>query len=332
MASTVLLLLLAALLPLRLRSLLSHLLIPKSDDSSYKNNSKKRLMISLVSIPLLLSATIFALSDLDLQSSKDEGLIAEVENLKLKIARLESILEENANTLSTKVLHLEENSKLIKEMEHRIQILQNSVSRLKMSVGSTSDYATIVTAMEEEVRLLWDESRKNNFEYHALQSKAFEEEKKVNELTSEVVKMENVITEQWIQIRQFEQSLQIMKIMTSKVHEKTKSKAQGRKPVKFTMLKFIKHVRHNYFLEGADVPDAFFLGNYISNSCMSRTFDQVKGMWSAVKEWHYKLQEWVKQLLEMNEFTAPLANNEVIFFLASAVVVMPVMSVLALFQ
>lgn len=280
-------------------------------------------MLSLVSIPLLLSATIFALSDLDLQSSKDEGLIAEIENLKLKIARLESMLEENANKLSAKVLHLEENSKLIKEMEHRIQILQNS-----MSVGSTSDYETIVTALEEEVRLLWDESRKNNFEHHALQSKAYEEEKKVDELTSEVVKMENLITEQWIQIRQFEQSLQMMKIMTSKVHGKTKSKAQWQKHVKFTMLKFIKHVRHHYLLEGADLTDAFFLGNYISNSSMSRTFDQVKGMWSAVKEWHYKLQEWVKQLLEMNEFTAPLANNE-----ASAVVVMPaVMSMLALFQ
>jgi len=45
-------------------------------------------MLPFVSIPLLLSATVIALSDLDSPASKDDGLVAEVENLKLKIARL----------------------------------------------------------------------------------------------------------------------------------------------------------------------------------------------------------------------------------------------------
>jgi len=40
-----------------------------------------------------------------------------------------------------------------------------------------------------QVRLLWAESRKNNFNYHILESKAFEEENKVEEVTSEVVKV-----------------------------------------------------------------------------------------------------------------------------------------------
>lgn len=324
------LLLLIVLLPLRLLSLASRLLISKPNDSSSKS---KRWILHLISIPLLLSVTVFALSDLDSPSSNDnDGLIAEIENLKLKVASLESMLEENTDKFNCKIQHLQEKNRQIEEMEHRIQYLQTSVSKLKTPEGSSSVCEKMVVALEEEVRVLWAESRKSNFDYHNLQSKAKEEEEKMEEATLAVAKMENIITEQWIQIRQFEQSLQMMKIMTAKVHKKSTPLVQWQRKVKSTVLKFIKQVRHHYLPEIADLPDAFFLGNYISKSSLSRVFDQLKRTWSAVKEYHQKLQDSIKHSLEMIEFTAPLANQEVVFFLASVLVVMPIMCVVAMFS
>jgi len=143
--------------------------------------------------------------------------------------------------------------------------------------------------------------------------------------------MENVITEQWIQIRQLEQSLQMMKIMTSHVHKKSILKVHKKKSTMFSVLKFIKDLHHRFLPDGADLPDSFFLGNYISKSSTSQAVDQFRRMWSAVKRWHYELQTFVKWALEANEFTAPFSNKEVIFFVASAVVVLPLMSAWSLF-
>ncbi|ONK80157.1 uncharacterized protein A4U43_C01F14500 [Asparagus officinalis] len=328
MAWAVLLILASFLtLPLPFLSIASRLL-------NHNGKFKRRFMLSFFSVHLLLCAAIFALSDLDSSSSSNyHGLISELDDLNLKVSRLETILEENTYILVSKTLDLDEYNKQIEELEHEIQFLQNSLNKMKTSAGSSSDSETVVAALEQEVRLLWAESRKNNFNYHMLESKANEEENKVKEVTSVIVKMENIITEQWIQIRQLEQSLQMMKIMKSNVHKKSTAKAQKERPILFSVLKFMKGVRYGYLSDGGgpDLVDAFFPGNYISKSFISRAIDHLKRMWSAIKKWHHELQGSVKWALEMNEFTAPLANKEVIFFLASVLVVMPIMSAWGLF-
>ncbi|XP_020245126.1 uncharacterized protein LOC109823241 isoform X3 [Asparagus officinalis] len=290
MAWAVLLILASFLtLPLPFLSIASRLL-------NHNGKFKRRFMLSFFSVHLLLCAAIFALSDLDSSSSSNyHGLISELDDLNLKVSRLETILEENTYILVSKTLDLDEYNKQIEELEHEIQFLQNSLNKMKTSAGSSSDSETVVAALEQE--------------------------------------MENIITEQWIQIRQLEQSLQMMKIMKSNVHKKSTAKAQKERPILFSVLKFMKGVRYGYLSDGGgpDLVDAFFPGNYISKSFISRAIDHLKRMWSAIKKWHHELQGSVKWALEMNEFTAPLANKEVIFFLASVLVVMPIMSAWGLF-
>ncbi|XWS12602.1 hypothetical protein CRYUN_Cryun37aG0104300 [Craigia yunnanensis] len=52
-------------------------------------------------------------------------------------------------------------------------------------------------------------SFKNNFELHVLESKARNTEDRLEVVTSQVEKMAEVVTEQWIQIQHLEQALQI---------------------------------------------------------------------------------------------------------------------------
>lgn len=251
----------------------------------------------------------------------------EIQQLKIKLSKLEFILEDNTEVLYSRTLHLNENSKRIQEMEENIKFLHNSLSMIKTSQDSSTSSEEMVKIMEEEVRLLWAESRKNNFNYHILESKAYEKEIEMKALIAEVEKMENIVTEQWVQIQQLEQALQTMQIMASKVRKKSEPKVHKKKPREWSVLKVIKGVRRYYLPEVADLPDTFFLGNYISKSSISRTYDNLKTTFLAAKRWHHELQILVKWALEMNEFTAPLANKEIVFFVASAIIIIPIFSV-----
>lgn len=251
----------------------------------------------------------------------------EIQQLKIKLSKLEFILEENTKMLYSRTLHLNVNSKRIEEMEENIKFLQNSLSIIKTSEDRSTFSEEMVKMMEEEVRLLWAESRKNNFNYHILESKAYEEEVKREALTAEVEKMENIVTEQWVQIQQLEQALQTMKIMASKVRTKSEPKVHKRKPSEWTVLKVIKGVHRRYLPEVADLPDTFFLGNYISKSSISQAYGHLKRTFLAAKRWHHELQHLVKWALEMNEFTAALANKEIVFFVASVIIIVPIFSV-----
>ncbi|RZC65301.1 hypothetical protein C5167_008986 [Papaver somniferum] len=46
----------------------------------------------------------------------------------------------------------------------------------------------------------------------------------------------------------------------------------------------------------------------------------------SLKEYHHQLQRFVKHEMERNEFTATIANQEVVFFLASALVTFPILT------
>ncbi|KAI5593207.1 hypothetical protein BDE02_04G202800, partial [Populus trichocarpa] len=142
--------------------------------------------------------------------------------------------------------------------------------------------------LEEEVRVLWATLRKNNFDIHVLESKAREAEDRLQMVTSQVQKMEDIVSERWIQIQQFEQALQLKEI-------RLKAQRQARPP-RWTFLKFFS------YLSGEYLPNAHGLLIHIS------------------------LQVFVKQEMERHEFTACLANQEIVFFVASALIIFPVLS------
>ncbi|CAL2226206.1 unnamed protein product [Prunus armeniaca] len=58
-----------------------------------------------------------------------------------------------------------------------------------------------LNALEEEVRLLWAASRKYNFDLHVLESKAQDDEDRLETVASQAPKMADIVTEQWIQIQ-----------------------------------------------------------------------------------------------------------------------------------
>ncbi|KAG5561735.1 hypothetical protein RHGRI_004698 [Rhododendron griersonianum] len=73
--------------------------------------------------------------------------------------------------------------------------------------GESSRANERLNQLEEEVRLLWANMRKTNFELHHLESKAQDAENNMNLVASRVETMAAIVTEQWIQIRQLEQAL-----------------------------------------------------------------------------------------------------------------------------
>ncbi|XP_042488207.1 uncharacterized protein LOC122068419 [Macadamia integrifolia] len=229
---------------------------------------------------------------------QNNDVICEVQQMKLKIAHMESVLEESVQKLNAKGLHLKEQEKLIEEMKHKIHYLQTALVSMK---GGSSYAEERINVLEEKVQRLWDESRKNNFNLHILETKAQDAEKSLEVVTSQVEKMADIVTEQWIQIQQLEQALQIA-MRNIKAQRKADSRCI-----------FLK-VRGRY--------------SFVQESLRSYTsmaLHQLKKFFSAAKKYHHELQGFVKQEMEKNEFTAVLANEEVIFFVASALIVFPIM-------
>ncbi|XP_039144235.1 uncharacterized protein LOC120281611 isoform X2 [Dioscorea cayenensis subsp. rotundata] len=290
-------LLLLTLLPLQLLSLASRLL---HKPLAQRFNAARSALL-LVSIPILLSA-IFAFPNAE--PSKDVAFSSELEKLKLKIDHLESILQENARILNTKTHHLDEEKMLAEALELKINSLERSLDSLK-------------------VRLLWAESRGNNFDIHMLESKVIDAVKNLEAVASAVDKLDNLVTEQWIQIQQLEQALQMAKINVAKVHKKSASKFQIKgKNIKDKISEGIFYP----FQEVVGLPDSFWLGNPVSSSLISQLLDLVRRIMSTTKNFHYELQYFVKHVMETNDFTVSFANREVIFFLASAIFILPLIN------
>ncbi|RWR89600.1 Glycosyl transferase, family 35 [Cinnamomum micranthum f. kanehirae] len=256
--------------------------------------------------------------------SKNE-LTCELQEMKMKIARLESTLEESTGNLNAKASYLEEKEKQIEEMTHMIQLLENVlVNNKKLQVDSSSSKERI-NGLEEEVRNLWAASRKTNFDIHILESKTRDAEEKIEELTSRVEQVENIVTEQWIQIRQLEQALQITEMRTLKAHAAADS-------TRCIFLKFIKGFNADH-LQKAFVLDPDLLSrDFVLSPYLSRASQQFKRYGSAARKYHHELQGSVKQFMDRNEFTAALANEEVVFFLASAIIIFPLMTAWILYS
>ncbi|KAK2995004.1 hypothetical protein RJ640_030051 [Escallonia rubra] len=248
-------------------------------------------LLPAISLLLLFRCGSTALTpQLDAQASctnrPDRQLIRELEDAKLKVDRLESILEESIQLLHSKILSIGESEKLIEEMSRDIDYLQSALVSLK---GDSSREDERLNVLEAEVRLLWEASRKNNFELHTLETKAQDTEARLEVVTSQVEKMADIVAEQWIQIQQLEQALQITE--------------------------FIKNLLSNHLETSRLMVDPYLSDKgFPLSSYLSRALHQLAKTFSAAQHYHHQLQGYIKQEMERNEFTAAFANREVVFF------------------
>ncbi|TYH31087.1 hypothetical protein ES288_A01G145600v1, partial [Gossypium darwinii] len=81
---------------------------------------------------------------------------------------------------------VKEREKLLEDMENKITYLQSVISTLKDDSLLADEK---LKALQEEVRLLWDASRKNNFELHVLESEAQDTEDRVEAVNLKVEKV-----------------------------------------------------------------------------------------------------------------------------------------------
>ncbi|KAJ6364238.1 hypothetical protein OIU76_029222 [Salix suchowensis] len=171
-------------------------------------------------------------SVLGLSSQDHESQLYEA---RLRIAQSESRLEEITQNINDRDLYLEKSESLIGELDHKLNHLQSVLSLLKAADDK-------IKVLEEEVRVLWATLRKNNFDIHVLESKAREAEDRLEMITSQTEKMEDIVSERWIQIQHFEQALQLKEM-------RLKAQRQARPP-RWTFLKFFS------YLSGEHLPNA----------------------------------------------------------------------------
>ncbi|CAL5058576.1 unnamed protein product [Urochloa decumbens] len=326
-----LLLAVALLLPLRLLSLALRLSFSHPSSAAPRRARSAAALLAVAALVSVICAVPDAGTSAALAAGADadanaDALRSEIEALRLKVAQLESLLEENTNTLNSKASILEEDNKLIEEMERDIQLLIDGPATTKDSkIKSYS--AGNIKSMEDEVQQLQEEISKINKNSDTIELLARDTERRVDTLSSEVKKIEDIIAEQWIQIRQFEQAFVLTKMMASKVHEKSRPSQMVYKwPGKETILKayrFCKAIHRRQYSSDTDRPDVFFLGGSVSRSSISIPYNQLRIFISSTQKFHHKVQVLIHDALESNRYSRGLANEPVTFILAYLLVVSP---------
>ncbi|KAL5212549.1 hypothetical protein ABZP36_023396 [Zizania latifolia] len=268
------------LLPLRL---LSHALrLPLCPSVSVPRRARSVSAVELLAVAALLTA-VNAVSDAE--SCPSDALRSEIDELRLRVLRLEHLLEENTKTLKSKAIILEEDNKLIDTMEHDIQILMNRHESTKKS-QSKSYPESNVKALEDEVQLLQKEIRKMNGNAGTLESLANGGEKRVESLSSEVKKIEHIIAEQWIQIQQLEQAFVLTKMMTSKVHQRSRlSDTSYKLSGKDVVLKYVRKLH-----------GAFLMGVSYARFCFSRTYKHCRSFILAIDRPYHEVLRFFKAI------------------------------------
>ncbi|XP_020551317.1 uncharacterized protein LOC105167885 isoform X3 [Sesamum indicum] len=124
-----------------------------------------------------------------------------------------------------------------------------------------------------------------------------------------------IVSEQWIQIQQLEQALHMTEMRTSKIRKELWRRCPF---VKFCAslfgdcLNMLKRILDPYVL--GDGPVVGF--------CKSQALQTFE----VAKHYHHQLQGFIKHAMKSNELTAGLAHEEVVFFVASALVAFPIMT------
>ncbi|MFS7890462.1 hypothetical protein Hanom_Chr11g01017001 [Helianthus anomalus] len=141
--------------------------------------------------------------------------------------------------------------------------------------------------LEEEVRLLWATARRNNFELHSLEFKAQDAETRLEVTESTVETVTAIVNQEWIQIQHLEQALVVAQKESNEV--------------RCSFLKFLKR-------QFGHCPEV------------------LETAWSTIKQKHHQLQRFVMIQMQKWKYTAAFANKEVVFFVASALITFPALS------
>ncbi|KAF3609403.1 hypothetical protein DY000_02047260 [Brassica cretica] len=185
---------------------------------------------------------------------------------------------------------LEETTQKVKERERLIQDAESQILDFHSASSSFESGLPLVqeriSELEEEIKLLWAALRTANFELHVLEDKARDAERQVKATAFE---MTEVVTEQWIQVQHLEQ----MKEFNNR---------RNRVPSRCTLLKLMSDIRWE----------------------VKNALSQLRSLWAAVTKYHHQLQGFIKHEMERNQITSALANSEVVFFMASALIAFPV--------
>lgn len=236
-----------------------------------------------------------------------DALRLEIEALRQKVARLESLLEANVKTLDSKASILEEDNKLNEAMEREIQLLMNEPDSTKNS-QSKSYSAGNIKSMEDEVRQLQHEVSKINMNSYTAESLARDTEKRVEALSLEVKKIEDMTAEQWIQIRQLEQAFVLTKMMTSKVFERSRpSDTVYKWPGKEIIVKYVRNMK----LDGI-----YLRGASYARSCFSHTYEQSRSFVQAISRCYHETSRFRKAI--RHQYISDI-NKPDVFFLGGTV-------------
>ncbi|KAL1208422.1 hypothetical protein V5N11_029651 [Cardamine amara subsp. amara] len=260
---------------------------------------------------LIIISPLFVFSSESQRIDSNQQLVNDLDAAKLRISQLEAVLEATIEKADAKTFYLKEREKLIQDAESQIHDLQ-SVS-YSVESGLTL-LRRRISELEEEVKLLWAALRTTNFELHVLEDKARDAEGKVKAKAFEVQQMTEVITEQWIQVQHLEQ----MREFNNRRHH-TPSKCLFLKLMSDTRGKHLLKVHEAFDIQWKGKKVSFFIQPYLTQA-----LSQLKSLWAAVTKYHHQLQGFIKHEMERNEITAALANREVVFFMASALITFPV--------
>ncbi|KAJ0734693.1 hypothetical protein HanPI659440_Chr11g0423101 [Helianthus annuus] len=216
------------------------------------------------------------------------SLMDEIREAELKIVGLESMIKESIWILDSKNMYIKESEKLVTELTTEFDHLQSVL----LTIKNDSSSSCANERLEEEVRLLWATARRNNFELHSLESKAQDAETRLEVTQSRVETVTAIVNQQWIQIQHLEQALVIAQKESNEVK---------RQLSRCSFLKFLKR-------QFGHCPEV------------------LETTWSTIKQKHHQLQRFVMIQMQKWKYTAAFANKEVVFFVASALITFPALS------
>ncbi|KAA3490461.1 alpha-glucan phosphorylase 1 isoform X1 [Gossypium australe] len=286
------------------------------------------MAVNMILLPSIFSFFFFlfffflSLTSQDEQRNNHNLLILELPDAKLKISLLESVLEERIQNLNTKTLSLKEHAKSLEDMANKSTYLQSALSDLKDHSFLADEK---LNALEEEVHSLWAVSRKNNFDLHVLELKAQDANDRLEAVSSQVGKMAEVVTEQWVQIQHLEQALQIAKGNLKENEDKDEGIAIS-KAKEYEMHILEDGISGRLLLKPFNALDSYSLGKGpIIRYYVSQALQQLKRFCSAIRRFHPELQAFIKEEMQRNELTAAFVNDELVFLLAYAFITFPIL-------
>ncbi|KAI5657165.1 hypothetical protein M9H77_25958 [Catharanthus roseus] len=289
------------------------------ESRSRRMASSLAFLLAAISLPLLLPESMGLTSPISSQTDSEENhdsLIFQIQEANLKLARLESGFDRHVHELNAKSVYIRQSEKKIQEMNQEIDRLRTALKNLEDNTSSANDK---IHALEEQIQFLWAASRKKNFEIYKLEIRAHDAEKRLKLVRIQVEKMADIVSEQWTQIQQLEQALQMAQFRASKVKRQlTASKC----PVMKSIRNSLEHLETLKGLLDHSVSDV----GSVLKSCISEASYHLRKTYTAAKYYHHQLQGYIKQAMLRNELTAVLANDELVFLVVSALITFPVLS------